>query len=84
MILHGHRASLTSVLLHRLWAASERKNVGCAESEQQDKGLERERQDAQAAVEETRGVRQQTKVSQRKLNQVKVGLPVKHHVQGWE
>jgi len=45
----------------------------CAESGQQDGGLERERQEAQAAVDETRGQKQQTKVSQRKLNQVKVG-----------
>ena len=44
-----------------------------AEPGQQDGELERERQEAQAAVDETRGQKQQTKVSQRKLNQVKVG-----------
>ena len=46
--------------------------VSCAESAQEDGELARERQAAQAAVEETRGARPQTKVSQRKLNQVKV------------
>ena len=44
----------------------------CAESAEEDGELARERQAAQAAVEETRGAKQQTKVSQRKLNQVKV------------
>ena len=46
--------------------------VSCAESAQEDGELARERQAAQAAVEETRGAKPQTKVSQRKLNQVKV------------
>ena len=46
--------------------------VCCAESAQEDGELARERQAAQAAVEETRGAKPQTKVSQRKLNQVKV------------
>ncbi len=44
----------------------------CSESAQEDGELARERQAAQAAVEETRGAKPQTKVSQRKLNQVKV------------
>ena len=46
--------------------------VCCAESAQEAGELAQERQAAQAAVEETRGARPQTKVSQRKLNQVKV------------
>ncbi|CAK0783083.1 hypothetical protein CVIRNUC_006278 [Coccomyxa viridis] len=55
-------------------ASGARQSAGAhpsSESAQEDGELARERQAAQAAVEETRGAKPQTKVSQRKLNQVK-------------
>ena len=55
-------------LLLKVWD-----DEGCCSAGSEQQELVRERQAAEAAVEEARGQKQQTKVSQRKLNQVKVG-----------